>query len=29
MRCDICGRDAVTYIRYNGTHLCSDHFMRY
>ena len=29
MRCDICGKDAVTYIRYNGTHLCSEHFMRY
>lgn len=29
MRCDICGREAVTYIRYNGTHLCGEHFMRY
>lgn len=27
--CDICGRDAVTYIRYNGTHLCAEHFMSY
>lgn len=29
MRCDICGKDAVTFIRYNGTHLCAEHFMRY
>lgn len=29
MRCDICGKEAVTYIRYNGTHLCGEHFMRY
>lgn len=29
MRCDLCGRDAVTFIRYNGTHLCGEHFMRY
>lgn len=27
--CDICGRDAVTFVRYNGTHLCAEHFMRY
>ena len=29
MRCDLCHCDAVTYIRYNGTHLCSDHFRKY
>ena len=29
MKCDLCSRDAVTYIRYNGTHLCGEHFMRY
>lgn len=29
MKCDSCGREAVTFIRYNGTHLCPDHFMRY
>ncbi len=29
MRCDLCNHDAVTFIRYNGTHLCADHFMRY
>lgn len=29
MRCDSCNRDAVTFIRYNGSHLCGEHFMRY
>ncbi len=29
MKCDICDHEAVTFIRYNGSHLCSDHFMRY
>ena len=29
MRCDICGHEAVTYIRYNGMHLCSEHFMKF
>lgn len=29
MRCDICANDAVTYIRYNGTHLCPEHFMKF
>lgn len=24
--CDICGRDAVTLVRYNGSHLCAEHF---
>lgn len=27
--CDLCNRDAVTFVRYNGTHLCTEHFMRY
>lgn len=27
--CDRCGRQAVTYIRYNGSHLCSSHFIEY
>lgn len=29
MKCEHCNKDAVTFIRYNGTHLCADHFMRY
>ena len=29
MKCDLCGKDAVTFIRYNGAHLCSDHFRKY
>ena len=29
MRCDLCDREAVTFVRYNGTHLCDRHFMRY
>ncbi|MDR3205503.1 MAG: TIGR00269 family protein [Candidatus Methanoplasma sp.] len=29
MRCDFCAKDAVTLIRYNGSHLCSDHFRKY
>ncbi len=29
MKCDLCRNDAVTYVRYNGTHLCGEHFMRY
>ncbi len=29
MKCDLCNRDAVTFVRYNGSHLCADHFMRY
>lgn len=28
-RCDLCSKEAVTLIRYNGSHLCSDHFMRF
>lgn len=29
MRCDLCPKDAVILIRYNGTHLCASHFMSY
>ncbi len=29
MKCDLCGSEAMTFVRYNGTHLCSYHFMRY
>ncbi len=29
MRCDHCNDDAVTFIRYNGSHLCATHFMSY
>lgn len=29
MRCDLCGAPAVTFVRYNGTHLCADHFADY
>ena len=29
MKCDLCGKDAVTLIRYNGTHLCGEHFIRF
>ena len=28
MKCDLCPKDAVTFIRYNGSHLCAEHFMR-
>ncbi|WP_019177250.1 TIGR00269 family protein [Methanomassiliicoccus luminyensis] len=28
-RCSKCGQDAVTYIRYNGSHLCAEHFKEY
>ncbi len=28
-KCDRCNRDAVTFIRYNGSHLCSAHFQEY
>jgi len=27
--CSKCKKPAVTYIRYNGTHLCKDHFINY
>ncbi len=26
VRCDVCGKDAVIFIRYNGRHLCERHF---
>ncbi|MGC8585432.1 MAG: TIGR00269 family protein [Thermoplasmata archaeon] len=26
MKCDRCDRDSVVYIRYNGEHLCKEHF---
>ena len=29
MKCDLCPKDAVTLIRYNGTHLCGEHFLTY
>jgi len=29
VQCSKCGRTAVTYIRYNGSHLCSAHFQEY
>ncbi len=28
-RCDHCSDEAVTFVRYNGAHLCARHFMRY
>ena len=27
--CSKCSKPAVTFIRYNGTHLCKDHFIKY
>jgi len=29
MRCLKCKKSAITFIRYNGTHLCEDHFLSY
>ncbi len=29
MRCDLCSGEAVTFVRYNGTHLCAEHFADY
>jgi TIGR00269 family protein len=29
MKCDLCSKDAVTFIKYNGTHLCDSHFRNY
>ena len=29
MRCDHCSNEAVTLIRYNGSHLCGEHFRSY
>ncbi len=28
-KCTKCGKEAVTFIRYNGTHLCEKHFIQY
>ncbi|UCF08186.1 MAG: TIGR00269 family protein [Thermoplasmata archaeon] len=28
-KCDRCGRDAVTFIRYSGAHLCREHFLEF
>jgi uncharacterized protein (TIGR00269 family) len=28
-RCSKCNKKAITFIRYNGTHLCKDHFIEY
>ena len=27
--CSKCKKSAITFIRYNGTHLCKDHFIEY
>lgn len=29
MKCDLCGREAVTFLKYNGSHLCDVHFMEF
>ena len=29
VKCDKCQKDAVTYIRYNGSHLCQGHFSEF
>jgi uncharacterized protein (TIGR00269 family) len=29
VQCSKCNRDAVTFIRYNGSHLCAEHFSEY
>ncbi len=29
MKCDICSSEAVTFVAYNGSHLCGEHFMKY
>ena len=29
MKCDLCSHEAVTLIRYNGSHLCEEHFISY
>lgn len=28
MDCSLCNEDAVSYMRYNGTHLCKNHFIK-
>ncbi|MBM4237365.1 MAG: tRNA lysidine(34) synthetase TilS, partial [Euryarchaeota archaeon] len=27
--CTKCGKEAVTYVRYSGTHLCPGHFIEF
>lgn len=29
MKCDLCPLEAVTFIDYNGSHLCAEHFIKY
>jgi len=29
VKCDKCGREAITYIRYSGAHLCPEHFTEF
>ncbi len=29
LSCDHCDKEAVTYVRYNGSHLCEGHFLSY
>lgn len=29
MKCDHCNREAITYLRYSGAHLCSEHFINH
>lgn len=29
MKCDLCSVEAVTFIDYNGSHLCAEHFVKY
>ncbi len=29
MKCDLCNKNAVTLIKYNGSHLCADHLIKY
>lgn len=29
IKCNKCNRDAIIFIRYNGTHLCKQHFIEY
>jgi len=29
MKCDFCSKEVVTFLRYNGAHLCAEHFSRY
>ncbi|MCQ2086420.1 MAG: TIGR00269 family protein [archaeon] len=29
MKCDLCPHNAVTFVRYNGAHLCAVHFIEY